>query len=88
MPKQAAVPALLGLITLPFLAYTTDQPEPVVWGCVGILVVALLKRLEANREPLPTGRERWAALWRRMVLDRDIADFYAWMRRTPETRKP
>ena len=87
-PKQAAVPALLGLITLPFLAYTTDQPKPVVWGCVGILVVALLKRLEANREPLPTGGERWAALWRRMVLDRDIADFDTWMQRTPETQKP
>lgn len=86
-PTRAAVPALIGVLTLPVLAHFTSQAEPVVWGCVGILAVALVKRLEANREPIPKGGERWATLWRRMVLDRDIADFDAWMQRTPERQR-
>ncbi|OGO04641.1 MAG: hypothetical protein A2Y73_00285 [Chloroflexi bacterium RBG_13_56_8] len=84
-PKKAAAPALLGVATLPILAYLLDYPLPTVWGCMGILVIAILKRLEANRDPLPAGSKRWSVLLNRLLLDRDIADFDAWMARTPQT---
>lgn len=82
-PKRAAVPALLGVVALPLFAYATGQPEAAVWGCLGILIITIIKRMEANREPLPPGRERWGVLFRRLLLDRDISDFDAWMQRTP-----
>ena len=84
MPKIAAVPALFSLVTLPILAAIAYQPRPSVWGCVGVLVITIVKRLEANRESLPRGTERWAVLWRRLLLDRDIADWDAWMQRAPD----
>jgi hypothetical protein len=40
--------------------------------------------LEANRRPLPPGRERWKVLLRRAVFDRDIADHRAWIDQQPE----
>jgi len=84
VPKMAAVPALLGFVSLPLLAIILGQSSEVIWGCVGMLGVIVLKRLEANREPLPQGGERWKVLFRRLLLDRDIADFDAWMQRHPE----
>ena len=83
MPRAAAAPALLGFITLPFLATTLAQPTATAWGCVGMLTITVLKRLEGNREPLPEGGSPWPVFWRRLVLDRDIADFDTWAHHTP-----
>ena len=83
MPRAAAAPALLGLITLPFFAHAANQPGATVWGCLGMLAVTVVKRLEANRARLPSGAERWAVLGRRLVLDRDSADFDSWIQRAP-----
>jgi hypothetical protein len=50
-----------------------------------MVVLTLLKRLEANRRPLPPpGPERRRVILRRLVFDRDIASHEAWIHRRPE----
>jgi hypothetical protein len=50
----------------------------------GMALLTLLKRLEANRRPLPPpGSKRWAVIWLRLIFDRDIRDHQAWIRRKP-----
>ena len=73
----------VGLLGLPFLSMALDMPDAVTWGCVGMILITALKRLEANRSPLPPGPERWGVIWRRLWLDRDIADHQKWLARRP-----
>ena len=82
-PHAAAVPALLGLISLPILAGAMGQPTATVWACLGMLLITIAKRIEGNREELPAGDGARAVLWRRLFLDRDISDFDVWARQTP-----
>lgn len=84
MPHAAAAPALLAFTTLPILANLLHQPTATVWGCWAMLLITILKRIEANRTPLPTDTPRRGVLWRRLILDRDIDDFDAWAHRTPD----
>jgi len=84
VPHAAAVPALLGLTTLPLLSAIQAQPDAITLGCVGILGIAVAKRLEANCEPPPAGEKPWHVFWRRLLLDRDIADFETWAARKPD----
>ncbi len=87
MPHTAAGPALLGFISLPLLALWLGQPSATVWGCLGMLLLTILKRLEGNRQPIPPNESAWRVLWRRLVLDRDIADFEAWAHYQPDAGK-
>ena len=84
MPRAAAGPALLGFITLPFFAQLAGQAASTVWGCLAMLAITIIKRLEADRARLPSGPARWAALGRRLVLDRDRADWDSWIQRVPD----
>jgi len=77
--KLLAIFALFGFLTLPFLAQEMSQPPEIVMACAAMLLITIIKRLEGNREPLPAGRERRAALARRLFLDRDIASGKAWV---------
>jgi glycerol-3-phosphate acyltransferase PlsY len=81
--------ALVGLITLPLFAHLVGGPD-VVGPATGImLLVTLIKRLEANRRPLPPpGPERRKVLLRRLFLDRDIASHREWLDRRPEGEPP
>jgi len=79
---------LVGFVTLPMLAHITGQPPAMVWACVGMFFLIVAKRLEANREPLPPGSERWRVLARRLLLDRDIEDWETWAHRRPENSTP
>ena len=76
---------LVSLVTMPLLAHFLGGPE-IVWPLAGVmLLVTFLKRLEANRRPLPPpGTERRQVILRRLFLDRDIAGHEEWLQRRPE----
>ena len=76
---------LLGFITLPALAFYSGQPIAMAWAGVGMLLLTIAKRIEANRSPLPRAHaERRDVLLRRLLLDRDIEDWKVWAHRKPE----
>jgi len=54
-----------------------------VWGTWGMLLITVVKRLEGNRQPLPPNEPAWRVFLRRLLLDRDIADFETWAHYTP-----
>ncbi|MGQ9600932.1 MAG: glycerol-3-phosphate acyltransferase [Anaerolineae bacterium] len=77
--------ALAGLITLPFFASLMGGPEITAPVTGAMVLITLIKRLEANRRPLPPpGPERQRVILRRLFLDRDIASHREWIRRQPE----
>jgi glycerol-3-phosphate acyltransferase PlsY len=77
--------ALAGLVTLPLLSYLAGGPAVVAPASGAMLLLALAKRLEANRRPLPPpGPERRQVILRRLLLDRDIASHSEWIRRKPD----
>jgi hypothetical protein len=83
------------LLTIPLLAHLFNGPKmlgPFLLGgpeLVGrlagaMILITLVKRLEANRRPLPPpGPERLKVLLRRAFLDRDLASHEEWIRREP-----
>lgn len=74
--------ALVGLATLPILSWLTRQPTVVTWACGGMLLITVIKRLEANRLPLPlAGEERRRALMMRLLFDRDVGPQELWTER-------
>lgn len=80
--KLTAVGALLGLALLPPATWATGQPAATTIACLLMLAITLVKRLEANRLPLPTDPiERRRVLLRRLLLDRDVTPHAAWIRR-------
>jgi hypothetical protein len=59
-------------------------PELVGQLAGAMILITLVKRLEANRRPLPPpGPERLKVLLRRAFLDRDLASHEEWIRREP-----
>jgi len=83
--KSPAIP-LFTIILLPVFAALFDGPESMLWLALGMTAITILKRLEANRRPLPEDpQERREVILRRIFLDRDIQDFEEWIRREPES---
>lgn len=77
-----AVLALLGIGSLPLLTWWLGEPPAVTWACVGMVLLTVIKRLEANQLPLPPpGPERRRVLLRRLLLDRDVRARDDWMHR-------
>lgn len=80
--RMTALGALFGLTLLPLLTWITGQPAAITWACLGMVLITVIKRLEANRLPLPqepVARRR--VLVRRLLLDRDVASQDAWIYR-------
>jgi glycerol-3-phosphate acyltransferase PlsY len=79
--KSPAVPLFVVMI-LPIFA----KASPIVlWSAAGMTVITVIKRLEANRRPLPTNPvDRRKVILRRIFLDRDIQDHERWIRREPQ----
>jgi glycerol-3-phosphate acyltransferase PlsY len=82
LAKVTAVGALLGLASLPFVMSFTGQPSAVILAALAMVALTAVKRLEANRLPLPAApQERRRVLWRRLWLDRDVPQKEAWIYR-------
>lgn len=79
-----AILALIAIAGLPMMVLLAGGPLEVALGGLAMLGITVIKRLEANREPLPADpNERRRVLWRRLWLDRDTASWEAWMFRRP-----
>jgi acyl phosphate:glycerol-3-phosphate acyltransferase len=75
---------LLSLISLPLLITWLKAPLVLELAIAGMFILTILKRLEANRRPLPvTGPDRWRVIFRRLLLDRDISNHKEWINRKP-----
>jgi glycerol-3-phosphate acyltransferase PlsY len=78
--------AFASLVTLPLLVYWLDGQAVAYWLVGGMLLLTVVKRLEANRRPLPpSGAERREVLLRRLFFDRDIASHPDWINRRPDS---
>jgi glycerol-3-phosphate acyltransferase PlsY len=78
-----AIPLLI-VILLPIFTNWMNGPSIVLWGSILMVIITLIKRVEANHRPLPTNQtERRKIILRRIFLDRDIQDHQAWIRREP-----
>ena len=77
--------AIGALITLPVFANWLGTSAPITSTSIGMLLVTLAKRVQANGRPLPPpGPERRQVILRRLLLDRDIVSHKEWIRRRPE----
>jgi glycerol-3-phosphate acyltransferase PlsY len=82
--RYTALLSLLGIASLPVLTWLTDQPTELIWAGVAMLVITVIKRLEANRLPLPpTSPERRRVLLNRFFHDRDVGPREEWVERKP-----
>lgn len=81
--RSPAIP-LLVVASLPIFAAFLNGSSIVLWLSVGMTVITVVKRLEANRRPLPDDPiERRKVILRRIFLDRDIQDHKSWIQREP-----
>jgi glycerol-3-phosphate acyltransferase PlsY len=81
---QNTIFPLFTVLLLPFFAQFLQDSPIVLWCSLGMTLITLIKRLEANRRPLPTDRkERQRTIIRRLLLDRDIQDHEEWIRQEP-----
>jgi glycerol-3-phosphate acyltransferase PlsY len=80
--------ALASLIAMPLLVWVLNG-STILYGVIAVMVlVTLLKRLEANGRPLPTpGGERRRMVVRRLLFDRDIGSHLDWIRQEPGHRQ-
>jgi glycerol-3-phosphate acyltransferase PlsY len=77
--------AFASLLTLPLFSAVTNGPDVAIPTGMAMFVVAIIKRLEANRRLLPPpGPERRKVLLYRLLLDRDIRPHRVWLDRTPD----
>jgi glycerol-3-phosphate acyltransferase PlsY len=77
--------ALASLLTLPLFSYFAGGPDVAIPTGIVMLLISIIKRLEANRRPLPPpGSERRKVLLYRLFLDRDIRPHREWLERTPK----
>jgi hypothetical protein len=75
---------LASLLTLPLLSHFAGGPDLIAPLAGVMIILSLIKRLEANRRPLPADSlERLKVILRRLYLDRDIADHREWIDRQP-----
>ena len=85
----AGVWALLALLLLPVLSFVVPdglkmvEGLTMVWYSLGVLGLALLKRVLANWSPFPGDLPRRKVFFNRLVRDRDLDDRTQWVERIP-----
>jgi len=79
VPPAAPAVGLVGFLGLPLVAGYLEQPPAMVLACWGIALLTVLKRLEGSHKALGDRGPWWRVLLCRLVLDRDIPDFQAWI---------
>ena len=81
--RSPAIP-LFVVMSLPMVSPSLNGSPIVLWLSAGMTIITIVKRLEANRRPLPADPiERRNVIIRRILLDRDIQDHKSWILREP-----
>ena len=81
--RSAGVWVLVSLALLPLWARLAGQPPAMVWYCIGVLALVVLKRLVSNWTPLPDGLPKSKVLLNRLLRDRDVDRREDWVGRVP-----
>ena len=82
---DSTVWTLASLAALPVFSWLVGGPAIMPVAAGAMLLLTLVKRVEANRRPLPPpGPDRRRVLLRRMLFDRDISSHHDWIHRTTD----
>jgi glycerol-3-phosphate acyltransferase PlsY len=82
LTRQGAPSSAVGLLLLAPGAWGMGDIPEIVFACALLALIIAIKRLEANRLPLPQdAREKRAVLLRRLWMDRDVPRDQAWEER-------
>ena len=74
--------ALASLVLLPVFVLLMGGPSVLHGAAAAMVLLTIIKRLEANRRPLPEEKiQRRKVLLRRLLFDRDIRSHQEWIRR-------
>jgi glycerol-3-phosphate acyltransferase PlsY len=80
--KQSALFSAIALLLIAPIVSWLGNPIEIILACLGITLIAFIKRLEANHLPLPqNAQEKRTVLWRRFWLDRDVSQKQNWEKR-------
>ncbi len=82
--KSSAIVVLVSLLLLPVWTLLMGQSPVVVWYCVGLLGLVVLKRLTANGRPAPGHGSLAKVFLNRLLRDRDVDSREDWVYRSPK----
>jgi len=77
---MAALPLCSWFLSQPF---GIEEPLPLTLGFLAIFIIVLIRRLTAPRTSLSASVPRGQLIINRLLLDRDIRDREAWIKRQP-----
>jgi glycerol-3-phosphate acyltransferase PlsY len=81
---DSTVWTVAALATLPAFSWFVEGPTVIPAASAAMLAITMVKRVEANRRPLPPhGPERRRVIARRLLFDRDITSHADWIARSP-----
>ncbi len=86
--RQLALFVLFGMISLPLAGWWWGHDPVLIAGEVATLLLAIAKRLEANRALRVSPGKWWSVLWYRLLFDRDVRDREAWISRDVPAPEP
>lgn len=82
---DSTVWTVAALATLPAFSWLVEGPTVIPAASVVMLLITMVKRVEANRRPLPPrGPDRRRVIVRRLLFDRDITSHADWIARSPD----
>ena len=81
--RSSGIWALVALTGLPFGALLLGKPAALIWFCLVVLMLVIMKRILSNGGPTPEGIPRKQVLLNRLLKDRDVDDRGQWIDRVP-----
>lgn len=79
--KNISLVTVISAVSLPLFAWVMTQNSTLTLGLAGIPLLMIIKRLTANLEPFASDEPGYSVIIYRILLDRDILDRDAWIKR-------
>lgn len=79
--KNLSLAAIISVLSLPLFTWVMTQNSTLTLGIAGIPLLMIIKRIAANWEPFTPGEPGYSVIIYRIMLDRDILDREAWIKR-------